>query len=225
MRDLLRATLVILFFVLAARVGAQADERGNIIAGQQPAVDSKNEGNTMGRRFLAGAELSAISHAEEGLDRSKGEYSVSYSTLGGSLVVRYDFPDFFLQGGLGLMRVMSLTVNSLKVDMAGRVQWHVPVYAHIYYRIFPIFNIGTGITHLTETTLYVNGTPAPETSYNHLFLDGALQLAPRIAENVTMIVTATIGLNLIPGRQHTYSVGDLLHLRVQLNLGALYHVF
>lgn len=150
---------------------------------------------------------------------------MSYGTVGGSVVARYDLSDFFLQGGVGLMRLTSLTVNAVKIEMNGREQWHVPVYAHLYYSVFPVFNIGFGLTHLTETTMYVNSVAAPESSYSHLFADGAMQVAPRLAENLTMTVTAVLGINLVPGRQHTYTIGDLLHIRVQVNIGLLYAAF
>lgn len=199
------------------------DERGNTT--DQQSATSLRVSTPEVRRFHAGAEISATAHNEEGLDKSKGEYSVSYGTVGGSLLVRYDFADWFLQGGLGLMRLTSLTVNSVKIDMQQRVQWHVPFYAHLYFKVFPIFNMGLGLTHLTETTMYVNSVPAPDSSYNQIFVDGALQVAPQLAKNLTLTVTAVLGLNLIPGRQHTYAVGDLLHLRLQINVGVLYAVF
>lgn len=195
------------------------DERGNTVL--KPVTEPVD----LSRKFHAGAEFAATAHSEEGLDKSKGDYSVSYGTLGGSLVARYDLTDFFLQGGVGLMRLTSLTVNALKIDMQNRVQWHVPVYVHLHYKVFPVFNLGLGLTHLTETTMYVNSVAAPESSYNHIFADGLMQVTPQLAENLTMIVTVVLGVNLIPGRQHTYSVGDLLHIRVQANIGLIYAAF
>lgn len=198
---------------------AKTDERGNTV----PKVPA--EPVDLSRKFHAGLEFAAAAHNEEGLDKSKGEYSVSYGTLGGSLVARYDLADFFLQGGVGLMRLTSLTVNSVQIDMQKREQWHVPVYARMHYKVFPLFNLGLGLTHLTETTMYVNSLPAPESSYNHIFADGVMQLTPQLAENLSMMVTVVLGVNLVPGRQHTYSVGDLLHIRLQANIGLLYAVF
>lgn len=219
-----RRTIVfsLLLILSAGAAGAQSprpDERGNVV--QKPTAEPVD----LSRKFHAGLEFAATAHNEEGLDKSKGEYSVSYGTLGGSLVVRYDLADFFLQGGVGLMRLTSLTVNSVKIDMQKREQWHVPVSAHLHYKVFPVFNLGLGLTHLTETTMYVNSQPAPDSRYNHVFADGLLQVTPQLAENLTMMVTVLLGVNLIPGRQHTYSVGDLLHIRVQANVGLIYAVF
>jgi hypothetical protein len=175
--------------------------------------------------ILLGAELAATGHSEEGLDRSKGEYSVSYSTVGGSVTAEYHLPDLYFHGGIGLMRLMGLRVNGQSQSMENRVQWHIPVYAHAFYRIDQLFAVGAGFTHLTETTMRLNGQPVPESSYNHLFIDAALQLRPRLSENLTAVFTGVIGLNVIPGRQHTYSIGDLLHLRFQLMAGMVYAFF
>lgn len=175
--------------------------------------------------ILLGAELAATGHSEDGLDRSKGEYSVSYSTVGGSLTAEYHLPGFYVHGGIGLMRLMGLRVNGQSQRMQNRVQWHIPVYAHAFYRIDQLFAVGVGFTHLTETTMYLNDQPVPESSYNHWFIDAALQLRPGLSEKLTAVITGMIGLNVIPGRQHTYSVGDLLHLRFQLTAGMVYAFF
>jgi len=197
-----------------------------VVAIISPLLAVDERGNALPRRFSAGIESSLLAHNEEGLDKSKGEYSVSYTTFGGSLIARYEFPDFYIQGGIGAMRMLSLTVNTIKVDMSNRRQWHFPaLYAHAYFKVFSFFNLGLGLTHLTEATVYVDGAPVPESSYNQIFADAAVQFTPRLTENLTMTIGGVLGLNLIPGRQHTYSVGDLLHLRVQLNLGVLYALF
>lgn len=177
------------------------------------------------RQFFFGAGLSVAGHSEEGLDRSKGEYSVSYSALGGAVTAEYHLPDFYLHGGIGLMRLMGLRVNGKSQDMENRVQWHVPVYAHAFYRLDKLVAIGAGLTHLTETRMYLDSQPVPESSYNHLFVDAAIQVRPQLSENLAAVITGVIGLNVIPGRQHTYSVGDLLHLRFQLMAGMVYAAF
>ncbi|MFZ5627511.1 MAG: hypothetical protein ACOY5B_00165 [Spirochaetota bacterium] len=177
------------------------------------------------RQFFFGAGLSVAGHSEEGLDRSKGEYSVSYSALGGAVTAEYHLPDFYLHGGIGLMRLMGLRVNGKSQDMENRVQWHVPVYAHAFYRLDKLVAIGAGLTHLTETRMYLDSQPVPESSYNHLFVDVAIQVRPQLSENLAAVITGVIGLNVIPGRQHTYSVGDLLHLRFQLMAGMVYAAF
>ena len=195
--------------VLPARLSANAfDVRGNAIS----------------RTVFAGVEASFAGHSEEGLDRSKGEYSVSYSALGGSLIAEYHLPDYYFHGGIGLMRLMGLRVNGLSQSMENRVQWHVPAYVHVFYRLDKLLAIGAGLTHLTETTMQLNGQPVPESSYNHLFIDAALQVRPQISDRISAVITGVIGLNVIPGRQHTYSVGDLLHLRFQLMAGMVYAV-
>jgi hypothetical protein len=177
------------------------------------------------KKFFAGIEGTVALQVEEGLDSSKGQYSVSYSALGGGLVAQYFFSDFYLQSGVGLMRLMALTINNVKIDMTERVQWHVPFYLHAYYRLFPIFAMGAGFTHLTETTMYLYSQAIPYSSYNHLFLDLALQLKPEINDSLTLLATFVTGVNLIPGRQHVYSVGDLLHLRFQMYFGIVYALF
>ncbi len=218
-----RIILTALLLACCARAAwaqtGRPDERGNSLQ-KAPA-----EAPDLGRKFHAGLEFAATAHNEEGLDKSKGDYSVSYGTLGGSLLVRYDLADFFFQAGVGLMRLTSLTVNLVKIDMEKRSQWHIPVYAHMHYKVFSVFNLGLGLTHLTETTMYVNSMPAPDSSFNHLFADGLVQVAPQLAENLTMLLTVVLGVNLVPGRQHTYTVGDLLHIRVQANIGLIYAVF
>lgn len=177
------------------------------------------------KKFFAGVETSVALHLEEGLDSSKGQYSVNYSAFGGSAFAQYYFDDFYLQAGVGLMRLLALTINDVKIDMTNRVQWHVPFYLHAYYKLHPIFGLGTGFTHLTETTMYLNSQAVPNSSYNQLFLDVAAQLKPRLDDSLTLLVTTVIGLNLIPGRQHVYSVGDLFHMRFQFNLGLMYAIF
>jgi len=180
--------------------------------------------NSVERPLSLGGELAVAGHSEEGLDRSKGEYSVSYSALGGSLVAEYHLPDYYFHGGIGLMRLMGLRVNGLSQSMENRVQWHVPLYVHAFYRLDKLFSLGAGLAHLTETTMQLNGQSVPESSYNHLFLDAALQVRPQLSERISAVITGVIGLNVIPGRQHTYSVGDLLHLRFMLMAGLVYAV-
>lgn len=179
-------------------------------------------GNATSRTVFAGLEASVAGHTEEGLDRSKGEYSASYSALGGSLIVEYHLPDYYFHSGIGLMRLMGLRVNGLSQSMENRVQWHVTVYGHAFYRLDKLLAIGVGLTHLTETTMQLNGQSVPESSYHHLFIDAALQIRPQINDRIFAVATGVIGLNVIPGRQHTYSVGDLLHLRFQLLAGMVY---
>lgn len=184
------------------------------------------KGNPIERNyFWLGLEGSLTAHSEDGLDRTKGEYAVSYSTLGGSVVGQYHFGDFFFHGGIGGMKLLGLRVNGTSIEMKNRTQWHIPVFLHAYYKIDELVAVGAGLTHLTETTMYLDGAKVPDSSYNQIFLDAALQLRPRLNERVRLTVTAIMGLNLIPGRQHTYSVGDLLHLRFQLNLGAVYALY
>lgn len=187
------------------------------------AFDVRSVGNE--KKFFAGLETSLAAHIEDGLDSSKGQYAVSYSAFGGSVLAQYHFDDFFFQGGVGLMRLLGLTINDFKVDMTNRVQWHVPFYFHAYYKLHPVFGLGTGFTHLTETTMYLNSQAVPDSSYNHLFLDIAAQIRPQLNDSLAMLFTAVVGLNLIPGRQHVYSVGDMLHLRFQFNLGLVYGIF
>lgn len=177
------------------------------------------------KKFFAGLEAALTAHTEEGLDSSKGDYSVSYSTFGGSTVAQYYFDDFYLQGGVGLVRLLALNINNVKIDMSNRVQWHVPLYLHAYYRVHPVFGLGAGFTHLIETTMYLNSQAVPDSSYSQLFLDLAAQVKPQLNDSLTMLLTAVVGLNLIPGRQHVYSVGDLLHVRFHFNLGLVYAVF
>ncbi|GAB4433482.1 MAG: hypothetical protein OHK0011_16530 [Turneriella sp.] len=210
--DCLRLLLVNLLFLVSTGLSADFFDEP---AQPKPPV----------RSVFFGAELAATGHSEAGLDRSKGEYSVSYSTLGGSATAEYHLSEFYFHGGIGLMRLMGLRVNGQSQNMENRVQWHVPLYAHAFYRLDKLVALGTGLTHLTETTMYLNDQPVPESSYNHLFVDAALQLRPRLGENLTAVITGVIGLNVIPGRQHTYSVGDLLHLRFQLMAGIVYAAF
>lgn len=185
------------------------------------ASDAKDNPN----RWYVGIDIAGAAHDEEGLDSSKGTYSVSYSSLGGMLNAQFVLPEYYFEGGVGLLRLMSLTVNSAAIDMTTRVQWHVPFYGYAFYRISPIFAMGGGLTHLTETTMFLNGSAVPNSSYNHIFLDMAAELTPEISERLKIKVMLIGGLNLIPGRQHTYSVFDLLHVRLQLNVGVLYRLF
>ncbi len=187
--------------------------------------DDAEEPKPAPRSVFLGGEIAAAGHTEEGLDRSKGEYSVSYSALGGSVTAEYHLADFYVHGGIGLMRLMGLRVNGESQNMENRVQWHVPAYAHAFYPLDKMLALGAGLTHLTETTMYLNGQKVPESSYNHLFIDAALQARPRLSENLNAVITAVVGVNVIPGRQHTYSVGDLLHLRFQLMAGMVYAAF
>jgi len=183
------------------------------------------ESKPVPRSVFLGGEISVAGHSEEGLDRSKGEYSVSYSALGGSVTAEYHLADVYFHGGVGLMRLMGLRVNGLSQSMENRVQWHVPAYAHAFYRLDKLLALGAGLTHLTETRMYLDSQPVPESSYNHLFIDAALQVRPKLSENLNAVITAVVGINVIPGRQHTYSVGDLLHLRFQLMAGMVYAAF
>jgi hypothetical protein len=124
------------------------------------AFDVRPENNRE-KKFFAGAEASVAVHMERGLDSSKGQYFVDYSAFGGSAFAQYYFDDFYFQAGLGLMRLLALTINDVKIDMTNRVQWHVPFYLHAYYKIHPVFGLGTGLTHLTETTMYLNSQAVP----------------------------------------------------------------
>jgi hypothetical protein len=187
------------------------DERGNIAK-----VENK---------FRVGADAAVTFHSEAGLDSSKGEYGVSDTTFGGSALAQYHFQDFYLEGGVGIMRLLSLTVNGTKVDMANRVQWHIPVFARGYYKLTSFMGVGVGLTHLTETTMYLNSNPVPNSSYHHIFLDLAAQVTPQLNDKLWIVFTFIFGLNMIPGRQHTYSVGDLLHVRAQFNVGAAFALF
>lgn len=177
------------------------------------------------KRWYVGIDIAGAAHDEQGLDTSKGAYSVSYSSFGGMLNTQFVLPQIFFEGGVGLLRLMSLTVNSAAIDMSVRTQWHVPFYGYAFYRIAPIFAMGGGLTHLTETTMFLNGSAVPDSSYNQLFLDMAAELTPEINERLKIKLLLVGGLNLIPGRQHTYSVFDLLHVRLQLNVGVLYRLF
>lgn len=187
------------------------------------AADEK--GNTVPRPWYAGFDLGWAGHNEAGLDRSKGEYDVSYNTLGGYLSGQYHLPDFYLHGGVGLLRLMTLTVNSMTMAMENRTQWHVPVFLHAYYPIDPVFAFGAGLSHLTETTMYLNGKEVPKSSYNHVFADLAMQFSSRLTRRLKLVFTFVIGVNMIPGRQNVYTVTDLLHLRAQLTAGMQYQLF
>ncbi len=194
------------------------------VAGQlHAATDEK--GNAVSRPWKAGFDLGWAGHNEAGLDRSKGEYDVSYNTLGGFLSGQYRLPDFYLHGGIGLMRLMTLRVNSVAMAMENRTQWHVPVFLHAYYPIDPVFAFGAGISHLTETTMYLNGTAVPKSSYNHLFIDLAMQFSPKLSRRVNLVFTFVFGINMFPGRQNVYTVTDLLHVRAQLTAGLQYLLF
>lgn len=177
------------------------------------------------RQVSLGAGLAVAGHTEDGLDRSKGEYSASYAALGGSVTAEYHLPEFYFHGGVGLMRLIGLRVNGESQKMQNRVQWHVPVYVHAFYRFDKLLALGAGLTHLTETRMYLNDQPVPESSFNHLFIDAAIQVRPGLSDNLTALITGVIGLNVLPGRQHTYSAFDLLHLRFQLNAGMVYTIF
>lgn len=209
------AIIPVFCLLSAAAFGVQVtyDERGNARAPQQ--VQS---------RLLVGLETSLTPHLEEGLDHTKGSYSVSYLTWGGSLTAQYHFTEFYLDAGVGMMRLLSLKVNDLKIDMSNRTQWHLPFYAHAYYKLDPIFALGTGLTHLTELPMYVDSQKVPDSSYHHIFVDVAAQLTPEISPDLKLVFTALVGLNMIPGRQNVYSVGDLLHVRFQFNAGMLYRL-
>ncbi len=191
-------------------VSAATDEKGNVAV--------KNP-------WYAGIDLAGAAHSEAGLDRSKGEYDVTYTAFGGSLYAQYHLPDYYIHAGAGLMRLMSLTVNKVSIAMEERTQWHVPVFVHAYYRVDPVFALGTGLTHLTETTMYLHGSAVPKSSYHHLFLDIAMQFTPKISDRLKASVTFVFGVNLVPGRQNVYTVTDLLHLRAVLSIGLLYSVF
>lgn len=208
--------IIPVFCLLSAAVsGVQGtyDERGNArVPSSAPP------------RLLVGLATSLTPHLEEGLDHTKGSYSVSYLTWGGSLTAQYHFTEFYLDAGVGLMRLLSLKVNDLKIDMSNRTQWHLPFYAHAYYKLDPLFALGTGITHLTELPMYVDSQKVPDSSYHHIFIDVAAQITPEINPDLKLVFTALVGLNVIPGRQNVYSVGDLLHLRFQFSAGILYRL-
>lgn len=194
---------------LAGNLSATTDEKGNAVP----------------KPWYAGFDLGWAGHNEAGLDRSKGEYDVSYNTLGGYLSGQYHFPEFYLHGGLGLLRLMTLRVNSVAMAMENRTQWHVPVFLHAYYRVDPVFAFGAGLSHLTETTMYLNGTEVPKSSYNHVFVDIAMQLSPRLTSSVKLVFTLVFGVNMVPGRQNVYTVTDLLHVRAQLTAGMQFLLF
>jgi len=182
-------------------------------------------GNAIENTFHIGLEISGIANSETGLDSSKGSYSASNTLLGGGLIARYDIDEFYLQAGLGASNLMAQKVNELSIDMTGRTQWHIPFYAYAFYKLHRFFGAGTGFSHITETTLCVDGTPAPDSSFHHIFLDIAGQFQAKINDAMRMHVTLVTGVNLIPGRQNVYTIGDLLHLRFQANIGATYAVF
>lgn len=194
----------------ALPLAAAVDEKGNLKPQQA---------------WYAGVDVSGAAHSEAGLDRSKGEYDVTYTTFGGAVSAQYHLPDYYFHAGVGLMRLMSLTVNKVSIAMQDRTQWHLPVFAHAYYRIDPAFAFGAGLTHLTETTMYLKGNPVPASSYSHVFLDIAMQFMPALNDRLKANVTVIFGVNLIPGRQNVYTVTDLLHVRVGLNVGLLYSIF
>ncbi len=194
---------------LAGNLDAATDEKGNAVA----------------KPWYAGIDLGWAGHSEAGLDRTKGDYDVSYNTLGGYLSGQYHFPEFYLHGGIGLMRLMTLKVNSIQMAMENRTQWHVPVFLHAYYPVDPVFAFGAGLSHLTETTMYLNGTEVPRSSYNHVFVDVAMQFSPRLSGRVKLVFTFVFGVNMVPGRQNVYTVTDLLHLRAQLTAGMQFLLF
>jgi hypothetical protein len=204
----------------------QFDERGSVKpsppVSPAPAspVAAKKE-----KKFYIGVEGTATAHIEEGLDHTKGDYSVSYTTLGGSITSQYHFPSFYFETGAGLMTLLALKVNDVKIDMSNRSQLHLPFYIRAYYKLDPLFAIGVGATHLIELSMYVDSQQVPHSTYNHFFLDLAAQVTPQISETLLLTFTAVVGINLIPGRQNIYSVGDLLHMRFQFNVGLLYRLF
>ncbi len=189
------------------------DERGNVL-----------QGGGSETKFYLGAEAAITRHIEEGLDHTKGEYSVGYTTLGGSLTAQYHFPDFYFDAGVGMMKLLALSVNDVKIDLSNRSQWHLPFYAHAFYKIDPMFAVGTGITHLTELSMYVDSQKVPDSSYNHIFIDLAAQVSVSLNSSFVLTFTPVVGINVIPGRQNVYSVGDLLHMRLQFNVGLLYRL-
>lgn len=212
-------TLLLLLFLLPKASFADFFDEGMPPA-KGPVVEKKTQS------LLLGLDGAWGGHAEEGLDSSKGEYSASYSTLGGLLSVEYyEWAEFFLRGGLGVMRLVGLRVNGRSQNMENREQWHVPFYCYGFYRLNELFSVGAGPTYLIETTMYLHGQMVPQSSFHHIFLDLALQFRPQIDEKLHAIFTGIVGLNLIPGRQNTYSVFDLLHLRFQLMAGISYALF
>lgn len=212
-------TLLLFLALVPAAVSADFFD-GDVPLPQKTAAEKKT------KPLLLGLDLAWSGHVEEGLDRSKGEYSTSYAALGGFFGVEYhEWSEFFLRGGLGIMRLTGLRVNSRSQSMESREQWHVPFYVHAFYKIDELFAVGMGFTHLIETTMYLNSQPVPQSSFNHIFLDLVLQVRPRVGEKLQAIFTGIIGLNLIPGRQNTYSVFDLLHLRFQIMAGVGYSLF
>lgn len=182
-------------------------------------------GNKLTKDFFVGAEMAGTAHSETGLDTSKGRYSTSDTTLGLSVVAQYHLTEYYFQSGIGLMYLMAQKINELSIDMTGRTQWHVPLYLHGYYKLHPYFAAGAGLTYLIETSLRVNGTSAPDTSYAHTFLDLAGQFTAPVNADLKLNLTVIVGLNLFPGRQNVYTVGDLLHVRFQLNVGLAYGIF
>lgn len=123
-----------------------------------------------------------------------------------------------------MMTLLALKVNDVKVDMSNRTQWHLPFYGHIFYKVDPLFALGAGITHLTELSMYIDSQKIPNSSYHHIFVDIAAQFSIPVHDRLVMTITPIVGLNVLPGRQNVYSVGDLLHVRLQFNLGILFRV-
>lgn len=137
-------------------------------------------------------------------------------------MLQYHFSEYYFIANVGLMRLMSQTVNSKSIDMNARTQYHVPVSLWALWKALKGFGLGFGFTHLTETTLYLRGEPVPESSYHQLFADLLLQLNPRITQDLRLNVAAIWGLNLMPGRQHIFTPTDLFHYRLQLQVGLLF---
>ncbi len=182
-------------------------------------------GNKVSPKLWVGLVGNFNSHFEKGLDSTKGDYSASYLTAGGVLAAQYFFEDYYLAGGFGFDRLLTLAVNDFALDMQSREQWHVPVFLRGFLPLTESFAVGAGFTYLTETIMYLNGQSASEKAYAQLFLDLALDYRYCFAEKWCALASGIVGMNLYPGRQHTYSPGDLFHSRLELNLGALYALY
>lgn len=182
-------------------------------------------GNKIHPKLWLGLLGNFNSHFEKGLDSTKGDYSASYLSAGGVLTAQYFFDDNYLAGGFGFDRLLTLAVNDFALDMQSREQWHIPFFLRGFFPLADSFAIGAGLTYLTETVMYLNGQRASEKTYAQFFLDLALEYRYCFAEKWCALATAIAGVNLYPGRQHTYSPGDLFHSRLELNLGILYALY
>ncbi|HRP68014.1 MAG TPA: hypothetical protein PLY93_00580 [Turneriella sp.] len=175
--------------------------------------------------IYVGVALVLAKHLEEGVDQSKGDYHVGYTAFGGALSGEYEYHAFLFQGAFTFMRLFQMNVNGYSIDMRERTQWHLLFSANMFYSIYPSMALGVGLTHLTETSMYVNDTKVADSSFQHIFLDIAARYMPRLTDKMNLDIAAVVGLNMLPGRRHTYSIFDLVHARFQINVGVRYRVF